>query len=168
LALNALLVALFVPGEPLLAFGPVAASREGLAAGALAGLRLLAVVIAAQFFLATTPPRGLLDLAGRWPALAVGLGASLSAIPAAEDDARRLARAARSRGLAPGPRTWARLAAPLAVATARRGRVLGDALAAAGWEGRRAVYGRRRWGAPEALAVALGVSAIALAVAQKL
>lgn len=165
LALNTLLVAAALPGSSVAAFGPVAFSREGLAAGGLAALRLVAVLASAQWFLATTAPARLLALVAWWPTLSVSLGAALAALPSVEADARRLASAARVRGLASGPSTWAQLAPALAVATARRGAALGDALEAAGWDGRLERYGRRRWRALDLALAGAGCAAALVALA---
>jgi energy-coupling factor transporter transmembrane protein EcfT len=55
LALVFIARALFTDGEPWLAFGPVAATREGLREGALTCLRLALMFMLGAAFIATTP-----------------------------------------------------------------------------------------------------------------
>lgn len=165
------LILLQGPALPLL---DTEVTLEELVAGAVIGLRLMAVAMLTGAVLAHIDPDRLTALAARLtPRSALVLALSARLLPTLERDARAIAETARLRGVALTDGYWparARRAAPLAVplvgSSLERGLDVAEAMAARGYgSGPRSRLPEPRWNAAERAAAALGLALVALALA---
>jgi energy-coupling factor transport system permease protein len=177
-ALTALSVVLLTPfvetigshplwtGPTIPVVGTLDVTREELAGGAVAALRLLAVSLAfAAYALLLDHDRLLRSVrAGRRSTLAVVLATRL--VPTLERDASGLVEALRGRGVAvAGARGHARLVSPLVAGSLERAYNLAESMEARGYGRPGATRALQpSWGAPEWLALAAAAALIVAGV----
>lgn len=169
---------LFTPGPPLARIGPLAFSGAGAWLGLMVAARLLAVGGAAAFLLATTRPLELMEAGAsllqplkrlRLPVgdISLLLGLSLRFIPMLAEEAEKISRAQKARGLdwEKGP-PWQRLANrsalffPLLVGLFRRAEEVATAMEVRGYRrgvARTSLY-TWRWSWADSLLLALMVA----------
>lgn len=155
LTITVVLNAFLTPGEPLLEFGRIDITREGLVLSGLAALRLIMLVVTASLLTLTTSPIRLTDGIERLlrpltplgvPAheLALMMTVALRFIPTLAEEADRIMRAQMARGadfrsgsLMSRVRGLIPVMVPLFVAAFRRADELATAMEARGYRGGR-------------------------------
>jgi energy-coupling factor transport system permease protein len=167
-------------GEPLVALGPLAVSREGLLFGVGMGMRICLMIAAGVVYLATTRPEETvwaLQRTGVPYRAAFSLGLVFRLLPLFLDQARRIREAQIARGLdlgARNPLERARahlpLVAPVILSALRRVDRMAVALEGRGFGGsvRRTSMWEPRFGLPEMLALAAAGGLLAVEILVRL
>ena len=170
LALLVVTLPFSVPGEPWMQIGRLSASREGLDQGLIIALKANAVVVAVLVLAGGMGPVVMGHAMARLrvpPRLVHLLLFTVRYLGVIRDEARRLSRAMRARGFAPGTNrhTWRSLGwlmGMLLVRSLERSRRVAHAMKCRGFRGEFPLLDDIRWQRGDSIAAALFVTALAL------